>query len=473
MARWLDTRWQNGDRRLLLQAFRSAGKSTLVGLYSAWLLGCAPNLRILVLSAEQALAIKMVRNVRRIVERHPCLDGLRPRKAEEWASDRFTIERPRDLRDPSMLARGIAGNVTGSRADVVICDDVEVPNTCDTADKRADLRQRLAEIDFVLVPGGTQLYVGTPHTYDTIYAETLPSGSVDARPFLSGFARLTLPLVTAEGASAWPERYPPARIEELRRRSGPNRFASQMLLRPVAIAEGRLDPDRLRRYADELAYAEGNTECVMTLGGRRLVSATCWWDPAYGAPAGGPGSARGDASVIAAVFFDAEGRAYLHRIAYLTHDPERRDEIDEATQLCRQAAAFAGELHLPSIAVETNGVGRFLPGLLRQALGRARVPCAVRELTSRRPKDQRILEAFDAPLAAGMLFAHAGVFETPFVREMREWRPGRTGSRDDGLDAVAGCLSLEPHRLPRLAPAGRQRWRPGAAGVAAPHAFDV
>jgi hypothetical protein len=32
------------------------------------------------------------------------------------------------------------------RADVIICDDVEVPNTCDTPGKRLDLRQRLSEI---------------------------------------------------------------------------------------------------------------------------------------------------------------------------------------------------------------------------------------------------------------------------------------------------------------------------------------
>jgi hypothetical protein len=473
MAHWLQRCCREGRRHLLLQAFRSAGKSTLVGLYCGWLLGCDPNLRILVLAADQALAVKMVRNVRRLVERHPWLAGLRPRRPAEWASDQFTVARTRDLRDPSMLARGITGNTTGSRAEVIICDDVEVPNTCDTADKRAELRRRLGEIDFLLVPGGTQIYIGTPHTYYTIYAETPRLEAGEDRPFLAGFTRLTLPILDAAGQSVWPERYPRQHIEELRRRSGPNRFASQMLLRPVNPAEGRLDPDRLRRYTQELDYVEGNAECVLSLGGQRLVSAACWWDPAYGAPSGSPGAAGGDSSVIAAVFFDAEGRAYLHRIAYLTFEPERCEEVDEATQLCRQAAQFAQALHLPSIAVETNGVGRFLPGLLRQALGRAQVPCAVREMASRRAKDQRILEAFDAPLAAGMLYAHADVFATAFVREMREWRPGVAGARDDGLDAVAGCLTLEPQRLPRLPPAGRQRWRPGATGVRAPHAFDV
>ena len=72
------------------------------------------------------------------------------------------MRRPLTQRDPSLLARGITANITGSRADVVICDDVEVPNTCNTPGKREQLRERLAEISYVLVPGGLQLYVGTP-----------------------------------------------------------------------------------------------------------------------------------------------------------------------------------------------------------------------------------------------------------------------------------------------------------------------
>jgi hypothetical protein len=467
IARFLEAGWQQGETRLLLQAFRSAGKSSLVGLFCAWLLGRDPDLRILVLAAEQALAIKMVRQVRGIVERHPFLTGLRPERAREWAADRFTVERPGVLRDPSVLARGVSANVTGSRADVVISDDVEVPNTCDTPEKRADLRRRLGEIDYLLVPGGLQLFVGTPHTYFTIYADAPRAEVGETCAFLEGFTRLTVPIQDADGTPAWPERFPATAIRDLARRSGPNSFASQMLLEPVNAAEGRLDPARLRRYAAELDYTEGNQEAVLSLAGERLVAAACWWDPAYGAPG------RGDASVIAAVFLDAAGNAYLHRIRYLSHDPAASVEVDEATQLCRQAAAFARDLYLPSISLEVNGLGRFLPGLLRRELAAGGVPAAVREVTSRRPKDIRILEAFDAPLAAGALHAHASVYATPFVQEMREWRPGLSHARDDGLDAVAGCLASEPVRLPRLPTAGRRTWRPGAAGVRAPSEFDV
>ena len=53
--------------------------------------------------------------------------------------------------------------------DLIICDDVEVPNTSNTAQKRENLRERLRELDFILSPNGTMIYIGTPHAYDTIY----------------------------------------------------------------------------------------------------------------------------------------------------------------------------------------------------------------------------------------------------------------------------------------------------------------
>ena len=142
MANWLERSWKTGKKHLLLQAFRSSGKSTIAGLFCAWLLYRHSDLRILVLAADEILAGKMVRNVKRIIERHPLTQKMKPSNADQWASDRFTVKRNMELRDPSMLARGITSNITGSRADIIICDDVEVPNTCDSAEKREDLRER-------------------------------------------------------------------------------------------------------------------------------------------------------------------------------------------------------------------------------------------------------------------------------------------------------------------------------------------
>jgi len=418
IARWLAGCWQGGDKELLLMAFRNSGKSTLVGLFSAWLLTMNSTLRILVLAADLALSRKMGRNVKRIIERHPLTGGSKPARADQWASDQFTVNRPLELRDPSMLAKGIGANV-------VICYDVEVPNTSNSVPKREDLRERLDEIDYVLAPNGTQLYVGTPHTYFSIYADKPRAEAGEEQPYLAGFKKLNLPLLDGHGKSRWPSRFPTARIEAIKRRSGPNKFKSQMMLEPVNITEGRLNTDKLRPYADDLRYLEANGETKLMLGARRLVSASCWWDPSFGSPK------KGDASVIACVFTDDNGDYRLHGVRYLEHDPALAANpdggIDEATQLCRQVAAFVQGHYLPAVTLETNGLGRFLPGLLRRELTAAGLHCAVIEKASSRSKDLRLLDGFDAVLAAGRLHAHQGVWSTPFVTEMCEWRPGAKG----------------------------------------------
>lgn len=467
MARWLSSHWKQDDQELALLAFRNSGKSTLVGLFSAWLLLEDPNLRMLVLAADFALAKKMARNIKRVIERHPLTKGLKPKRTDHWASDQFTVRRGAELRDPSVLAKGIDANITGLRADVVICDDVEVPNTCDTAIKRLDLRARLREIDYVLVPGGLQLYVGTPHNYYTIYAtESQPHLTEsqphleEERPFLAGFNKLELPLLDERGVSQWPERFPLEKIDTIRQRTGPCKFDSQMMLKPRNPAEGRLDPDKLKRYASELVYSEGNGEARLTLEGRRLLSASCWWDPSFGSPE------SGDSSVVAVVFTDEYGDYWLHQVRYVGHDPHRVNEIDEATQQCQQVTSFIRDYYLPAVNLETNGIGKFLPGLLRQQLRAMKLSVPVIEKVSIKNKDLRILEAFDAVLAAHRLHAHESIWNGPFVSEMREWRPGAK-NRDDGLDAVAGCLLSEPVRLP-LGPwllskklPTRTAWRPG------------
>ncbi|SDG43331.1 phage terminase large subunit [Roseospirillum parvum] len=476
MARWLAARWRRrrrrGEGQALLMAFRNSGKSTVVGLFCAWLLLDNPSLRILVMAADHALAKKMVRNVKRIIERHPLTRHLKPPRRDQWAADQFTVARPRELRDPSMLAKGVGANVTGSRADIIVCDDVEVPNTCDTAPKRADLRQRLSELDYVLVPGGLSLYVGTPHTYNTIYAAEPCRDMGEAVPFLAGFARLEIPIEDAHHRPAWPERFPVERIAALRRRSGPNKFASQMMLKPMNIAEGRLDPEALRLYEAELDYSEAAGEVILRLDGRRLVSASCFWDPAFGARALDAKGA-GDGSVIAIVFADEAGGYWLHRIAWLTHDP--RHPVEPATQMCRQVAAFAADTLAPAVCVETNGLGRFLPGILRRELAAAGLACGVIEKASSTPKDQRIVEAFDAILAARALHVHRSVWGTPLVAEMREWRPGLGKGHDDGLDAVAACLLNEPVRLGRPTRPANAPWRGGwrRGPWNAPSGFEV
>ena len=213
-----------------------------------------------------------------------------------------------------------------------------------------------------------------------------------------------------------------------------------MLLEPTHHAEVRLDPEQMGWYDEGLTEVRRNGRPGLSIGGRHMAGAACWWDPAFGRPD------RGDRSVAACVLTDAQGRYWLHDIAYITFDPSICHELDEASQLCRQVVEFCRRNHQNRITVENNGIGRFLPGLLRREARRMSSQITVLEAHSSYSKARRILEAFDPVLSAGHLWAHRRVWETEFVSEMREWRAdGR--STDDGLDAVASCLRSQPVRL--------------------------
>ena len=161
--------WTTPPHRGLLMAFRHSGKSTVVGIFATCVLHMNPSTRILILSAENNLAARMVTHIRHILENHPMCKDLIPATKKEWAHDRITVNRPIGIREPSVICQGIHGNITGMRSDLIICDDIEVPNTSNTAQKRENLRERLRELDFILSPNGTMIYIGTPHTMDTIY----------------------------------------------------------------------------------------------------------------------------------------------------------------------------------------------------------------------------------------------------------------------------------------------------------------
>ena len=173
MARFLVDALGKGYRRIYLVAFRSSGKSTMLGLLAAYMLKCEPDLRIMVLTADGGLSAKMVRFIRSVLEGHPDTKGLLPKRSEnsyQWTQDQFTVNRRAVWRDPSVLARAIRGNYTGSRADVILGDDIEVPTTANSSHKRENLRDYLSEAEYVLSPKGSVILIGTPHARRTIYA---------------------------------------------------------------------------------------------------------------------------------------------------------------------------------------------------------------------------------------------------------------------------------------------------------------
>lgn len=415
VAEWLEREITIQTRpRLLLMAFRSLGKSTLVGIFCAWILLQRPETRILVLSADLALARKMVRNVKRIIERHPETTALKPKEKDQWGNEQFTVNRDKELRDPSMLAKGITANITGTRADIIICDDVEVPNTSSTPEKRAMLRERLLEMDYIITQEGAQVYVGTPHAWHTIYAETPREELGEDGIFLDGFERLVIPVRDKNGEIAWPERYSNETIDAMLHKTGPAHFNSQMLCEPSKPDDTCLNTGLLQIYDGNIEERIVQGKPIYSLNGSILKTVAGYWDPSFA-------TEGNDLSVFAVVYVDEKGEYFLHHLEILKN--KGNTENDSATLQCRDIIEVIKNHNIALIGVETNGIGKLLPEIMRRELTMARLGCTLQLINSTKPKATRILEAFDAALAAQALHIHRSILDTPFVREMEHWHP--------------------------------------------------
>lgn len=172
IARYL----QVGPKRAILQAFRGVGKSWITSALVCWLLMRNPQLKILVVSATKLRADDFTTFTLRLIQELEILAFLRPRDEQRNSKIHFDVGPARPDHSPSVKSVGITGQISGSRADVVIPDDVEVPNNSATVAMRDKLAESIKEFDAVLKPGGRVIYLGTPQTEDSIYGKLQERG---------------------------------------------------------------------------------------------------------------------------------------------------------------------------------------------------------------------------------------------------------------------------------------------------------
>lgn len=482
---WLESR---GDLAVWMM-FRGAAKSTLLAVYNAWRYYQDPSYRILHQGDQDGTAHKTARDTKAVLMRHP-LTAKQFRDVRGEVSF-WWVPGANDERNPSMQAAGILSNITSSRADEVQNDDVEVPKNIGTAEAREKLRYRLSEQTHILAPGGRALFVGTPHTHDSLYAEQIRMGAdaliirlfghehrietatkadqlVPFKPefvfegigerarllvegtdyrLTTGGIRLTKPsgaLVDCYAGCAWPERFDGEELAKRRRKCRTiNEWDSQYQLHAKPLTQVRLDPDRLVAYDAEPQVRTVNRTTMMVLGNVQIVSARLRLDPSSG-------KKNSDVSALALILQDALGRLYWHRAIALRGElAEIGDngvvQGGQVDQICDVIEQF----QIGRIDVETNGIGGHVPSILRGAIKRRRLACGVGEDAVRSNKNADILAALEPPLTSGYLWAHVSVIDT-IERQMRDWNPAVTEQPDDHLDCAARAILAEPVRIGKV-----------------------
>lgn len=180
---------QHGPKRLQIQGFRGVGKSWITGAFVLWQLFNDQEKKILIVSASKERADSMSIWLQKLITDTTWLKHLQPKSdTARWSRISFDIC-CRPAQAPSVKSVGITSQMTGSRADMILLDDCEVPNNSLTELMREKLLHLCTEAESILTPKESSriMYLGTPQTTFTIYRRLAER---NYRPFV------------------WPARYP-------------------------------------------------------------------------------------------------------------------------------------------------------------------------------------------------------------------------------------------------------------------------
>ncbi len=178
---------QHGPRRRMVKAFRGVGKSWITCAFVMWRLLRDAQLNILTVSASKKKADDFSTFCFQLMDLVPELQFLKPKDHQRSSKIAFDVGPALANKDPSVTSLGITSQIAGSRADLIIADDCEVPGNSATQVMREKLKELVKEFDSVIKVGGEILYLGTPQTEESLY-NTLPERGYEVR--------------------VWPARYP-------------------------------------------------------------------------------------------------------------------------------------------------------------------------------------------------------------------------------------------------------------------------
>ena len=187
IADWL----QHGPDRCMVMAFRGVGKSWIADAFDVWTFYWNPETaNVLAVSASKSHADDISVFAIQIISTVPECAFLIPSGDSRFSKVAFDVGPAAASKQPSMKSLGITSQLTGSRSDVTVSDDIETAQNALTQATREKLRAASREYEAIRKPDGRIVVLGTPQTNDTIYLG--PRSMEEA-----GYA-----------ARIWPARYP-------------------------------------------------------------------------------------------------------------------------------------------------------------------------------------------------------------------------------------------------------------------------
>ena len=470
---------QNGPKRLQVQAFRGVGKSWITGAFVLWTLFNDPERKVMIISASKERADNMSIFLQKLIIDTPWLKHLQPKSDDSrWSRISFDVNcSPHQA--PSVKSVGITGQLTGSRADLMILDDVEVPGNSLTEFMREKLLQLCTEAESILTPKSDSriMYLGTPQTTFTIYRRLAER---NYRPFvwpsryprpdkLSKYEGILAPEIQEDldmGAEEWAptdDRFTNEDLIEREASMGRSNFMLQFQLdttlsdaqkfplkmadliitsvNPTTAPENVIwcsDPSKVIRDAPTVGLPGDYFYSPMQLVGEwsSYDETICSVDP----------SGRGTDETAAAFLSQRNGLIYLHEMSAY------RDGYSDSTLL--DILAKCRTYGVTSLVIETNFGDGIVGELFKKHLINTKQHINIEEVRANVRKEDRIIDSLEPVLNQHRLIVDRGVIDwdyasnkdSPaeerllymlFYQMSRMCRDKRAVKHDDRLDCLA------------------------------------
>jgi len=413
---------QHGPKRLQIQAFRGVGKSWITGAFVLWTLFNNPEKKIMIISASKERADNMSIFLQKLIIETPWLKHLQPKGDDSrWSRISFDVAcSPHQA--PSVKSVGITGQLTGSRADLMILDDIEVPGNSMTEMMREKLLQLCTEAESILTPKEDSriMYLGTPQTVFTVYRKLAER---NYRPFvwparfprsLSNYEGLIAPQLQEDidqGADKWdvtdPDRFNDEDLIEREAAMGRSNFMLQFMLDtslsdaekfPLKMADlivTSVNPDTA---PDSIVWCSDPRNCIKDLPTVGLPGDYFYspmqlqgeWLPYQETICSVDPSGRGTDETAAAFISQRNGFLYLHEMrAY-------RDGYSDNTLL--DILRGCKKFNVTKLVIETNFGDGIVAELFKKHLLQTKQGIDVEEIRATVRKEQRIIDTMEPVL---------------------------------------------------------------------------
>ena len=429
---------QYGPKRLQIQAFRGVGKSWITGAFVLWTLFKDNEKKIMIISASKERADNMSIFLQKLIIETPWLNHMQPSDdSARWSRISFDIKCP-PHQAPSVKSVGITGQLTGSRADLMILDDIEVPGNSMTELMREKLLQLCTEAESILTPKEDSriMYLGTPQTVFTIYRKLAER---NYRPFvwparvprkLANYEGLIAPQLQEDidmGADPWsvtdPDRFDHEDLIEREASMGRSNFMLQFMLDtslsdaekfPLKMADLVVTSVNPESAPDSVIWCSDPQNVIKDLPTDGLPGDYFYspmqlqgeWGPYAETICSVDPSGRGADETTAAYISQRNGYLYLHEMrAY-------RDGYSDNTLLdiLRRCKKFG----VTKLVIETNFGDGIVAELFKKHLQQTKQGIDVEEVRANVRKEDRIIDALEPVLNQHRLIVDRSVIEWDF-----------------------------------------------------------